>query len=165
MADILGKAVVRMEPTGRIRLPRALALSFGELAYLRTRLDGPYQPDALQRNGEGGTIEEINYPYVELFPDQGIEPLSIHFKGKTVPRDDEDKWNLRQFSEELVPVAIQAEARLTLPRAVREHGGFSPDKPILLLGGGECCEIWDPNTYECAREARRQRGERDREWQ
>jgi DNA-binding transcriptional regulator/RsmH inhibitor MraZ len=159
MADILGMAVVRMEATGRIRLPKTLAHSFGELGYFRTRRDGPYYPEAQQRAGEGEPIGEISYPYVELFSEEGIGRLSNRYTGDSLPRDDEDSWKLRAFSEELVPVSIQAKGRLVLPKAIREHGGFSPDKPVLMLGGGECVELWDFNTYQSARQARKRRSE------
>jgi len=137
MADFLGKFVVRIEPSGRVGLPRQLAYIFGELGYLRTCLDGLYH-------------------YVELFSEQGIKTLSDFYKGKSLPRDDEDKWNFREFSEDLVPVTIQGKSRLTLPKEIREHGGFSPEKELLMIGGGECVELWDPETYNAARAARNQ---------
>lgn len=132
MTELLGTYHIKLEETGRIRLPHDLIDSFDENAYLV--------------EGDG--------PHISIYPKETRDSLLQAYRDLPLPRDPDIEWRLRELTGSLREVPIKGKGRLTLPREYREHGGFDGGEDLLLLGVLDHLELWSPDTYKAAKERR-----------
>ncbi|HDS30926.1 MAG TPA: hypothetical protein ENN67_07790 [Firmicutes bacterium] len=133
MAEFLGTYVIKLEETGRIRLPQDVIDCFDDNAYL-TEGDGPH---------------------INIFPKEARDALLEAYRDLPLPRDSEIEWRLRELTSSLKEVPIKVKGRLSIPKEYRETCGLNGGEDIVLIGVLDHLEIWNLQTYKTAKDRRR----------
>jgi DNA-binding transcriptional regulator/RsmH inhibitor MraZ len=133
MTELLGTYHIKLEETGRIRLPQDVIDYFEDTAYLV--------------EGDG--------PHISILPKQTRDDLLKAYRELPQPRDPEIEWRLRELTASLKEVPVKVKGRLSIPKEYRQICGLDGGEDILLIGVLDHLEIWDPETYKAAKERRR----------
>lgn len=135
MSRLLGKYHIKLEETGRLRLPGDMADAFGDFLYIYL--------------GDG--------PFVRLYPREERDRIIDALENLPDMPDEQQEWQLRELGGALMEVPIKGKGRLTLPRVCREHIGLEGAEELVLIGCVRYAELWkSEDSYQAERKRHRE---------
>lgn len=101
------------------------------------------------RNGEAGQAFVATRglgPSLFLYPAAEWERVVARLERQKARVDPEQRRHYLQLMRHTVEAPVDAQGRITLPRALAELAGIEGE--VTFVGAGEVIEMWDPKTYE-----------------
>lgn len=127
---------MKLEETGRLRLPGDFADEFGESVFLYI--------------GDG--------PFVRIYPREERDRILEALENLPDLPDEKQEWLLRELGGSMNEIPVKQKGRITLPKAYRDHGGFEGGEDIVLIGCVRYLELWkSEEAYRAERKRHRER--------
>lgn len=120
----------QLDERGRVALPSSFRAKLGEQCYLYIGDDGC-----------------VSISSVETFEAEAFELL------EQVKRGDATRNRQRAFSASASQATIDKQGRVTIDARLREHADIEPQAAVMVLGGIDKIEIWEPDAYQANEEA------------
>ena len=136
MSRFIGTYHVKLEETGRLRLPGDMADDFGDTVYLYTG----------------------DEPFIRIYPKAERDRIIEALENLPDLPDEKQEWQLRELGGSINEVAVKGKGRITIPKVYRDHGGFEGGEDIVLIGCVRYLELWkSEEAYEAERKRHRER--------